>query len=175
MDREEKDFLLEKVMIEYGDELVRLAFSYVKDSETAKDLVQNTFIKCYKNLDSFRFDAHIKTWLYRITINECKDYLKSWNYKMVKVKSFIHETAKSKWPSAEKTIIDKFHAEELKDTVFTLPKMYREVVYLYYYESLSTEDIASVLDIPVNTVKTRLRRAKQRLESVMREAELSGR
>ncbi|MBS4207222.1 sigma-70 family RNA polymerase sigma factor [Bacillus sp. FJAT-50079] len=175
MDKEEKDFLLEKVMIEYGNELVRLAFSYVKDTETAKDMVQNTFIKCYKNLDSFRFDAQIKTWLYRITINECKDYLKSWNYKMVQVKSFINETAKSILPSTERTVIDKYNNEEIKDTIFSLPKMYREVVYLYYYESLMTEEIANVLDIPVNTVKTRLRRAKQRLEPMIREAELNER
>ena len=77
MDREEKAYVLEKIMIEYGNELVRLAFSYVKDAEIAKDIVQNTFVKCYKNLDSFRFDAQIKTWLYRITIKEYKDYLKS--------------------------------------------------------------------------------------------------
>ena len=175
MDREEKDFLLEKIMIEYGNELVRLAFSYVKDVETAKDLVQNTFIKCYKNIDSFRFDAQIKTWLYRITINECKDYLKSWNYKMVQVKSFINETAKSILPSTEKKVIDKYNNDEIKDTIYSLPKVYREVVYLYYYDSLSTEEIANVLDISVNTVKTRLRRAKQRLESMLKEAELHGR
>ena len=175
MDKEEKDFILEKVMIEYGNELVRLAFSYVKDTEIAKDMVQNTFIKCYKNLDSFRFDAQIKTWLYRITINECKDYLKSWNYKMVQVKSFINETAKSILPSTEKTVIDKYNNEEIKDTIFSLPKVYREVVYLYYYDSLKTEEIAKVLDIPVNTVKTRLRRAKQRLEPMIKEAELNGR
>lgn len=175
VEKDEKDFLLEKVMIEYGNELVRLAFSYVKDSETAKDLVQNTFIKCYKNLDSFRFDSQIKTWLYRITINECKDYLKSWHYKMVQVKSFIQETAKSIYPSTEKTVIDKYHNEEIKDTIFSLPKVYREVVYLYYYESLKTEEIADILDIPVNTVKTRLRRAKQRLETMIKEAELNGR
>ncbi|MFJ5625300.1 sigma-70 family RNA polymerase sigma factor [Peribacillus loiseleuriae] len=175
MDKEEKDFLLEKVMIEYGNELVRLAFSYVKDTESAKDMVQNTFIKCYKNLDSFRFDAQIKTWLYRITINECKDYLKSWNYKMVQVKSFINETAKSILPSTERTVIDKYNNEEIKDTIFSLPKVYREVVYLYYYESLKTEEIAKVLDIPVNTVKTRLRRAKQRLEPMIKEAKLNER
>ena len=175
MDKEEKDFILEKVMIEYGNELVRLAFSYVKDTESAKDMVQNTFIKCYKNLDSFRFDAQIKTWLYRITINECKDYLKSWNYKMVQVKSFINETAKSILPSTEKTVIDKYNNEEIKDTIFSLPKVYREVIYLYYYDSLKTEEIAKVLDIPVNTVKTRLRRAKQRLEPMIREAELNER
>lgn len=175
MDREEKEFILEKMMIEYGNELVRLAFSYVKDAEIAKDMVQNTFIKCYKNLDSFRFDAQLKTWLYRITINECKDYLKSWNYRMVQVKSFINETAKSILPSTEKTVIDKYNNEAIKDTIFALPKAYREVVYLYYYESLKTEEIAEVLDIPVNTVKSRLRRAKQRLESMIKEAELNGR
>ena len=175
MEREEKDYILEKTMIEYGDELVRLAFSYVKDTEIAKDMVQNTFIKCYKSLDSFRFDAQIKTWLYRITINECKDYLKGWNYKMVQVKSFIHETAKSILPSTEKTVIDKYYKEEIKDTIFSLPKVYREVVYLYYYDSLTIEEMAKVLDIPVNTVKTRLRRAKQRLESMIKGAELNGR
>jgi RNA polymerase sigma factor (sigma-70 family) len=174
MDREEKDFILEKMMIDYGNELVRLAFSYVKDTEIAKDMVQNTFIKCYKNLESFRFDAQIKTWLYRITINECKDYLKSWNYKMVQVKSFINETTKSILPSTEKTVIDKYNHEEIKDTILSLPKVYREVVYLYYYDSLTTEEIANVLDVSVNTVKTRLRRAKQRLESMIKEAELNG-
>jgi len=175
MDREEKDYVLDKIMIEYGNELVRLAFSYVKDAEIAKDIVQNTFVKCYKNLDSFRFDAQIKTWLYRITINECKDYLKSWNYKMVQVKSFIHETTKSILPSTEKTVIDKFNKEDIKSTISSLPKVYREVVYLYYYNSLSTEEIAKVLGIPSNTVKTRLRRAKQRLHTVIKEAELNGR
>ena len=173
MDREENDFILEKLMIDYGNELVRLAFSYVKDAEIAKDMVQNTFIKCYKSLDSFRFDAQIKTWLYRITINECKDYLKSWNYKMVHVKSFINETAKSILPSTEKTVLDKYNNEEIKDTIFSLPKVYREVVYLYYYDSLTTEEIANVLDVSVNTVKTRLRRAKQRLESMIKEAEVN--
>ena len=172
MDKEEKDFLLEKIMIDYGNELVRLAFTYVKDTGIAKDMVQNTFIKCYKNLGSFRFDAQIKTWLYRITINECKDYLKSWNYKKVQVRSFINETARSVLPSTEKTVIDKYNNEEIKENIFLLPKMYREVIYLYYYESLKTEEIAKVLDISVNTVKTRLRRAKQRLELKIKEAQV---
>ncbi|MCM3711126.1 sigma-70 family RNA polymerase sigma factor [Sporosarcina luteola] len=175
MDKAEIDYLLEKVMIEYGNELVRLAFSYVKETEIAKDLVQNAFIKCYKNLDSFRNDAHIKTWLYRITINECKDYLKSWNYKMVQVKSFINETARSISPSVEKTVLDKHKSEEMRQTIFAIPIVYREVVYLYYYESLKIEEIGKVLDIPVNTVKTRLRRAKKRLQPMIKEAELNER
>lgn len=175
MNREEKDFLLEKVMIEHGDELVRLAFSYVKDAELAKDMVQNTFIKCYSHLDTFRFDAHIKTWLYRMTINECKDYLKSWNYRMIQVGSFISETTKSILPSTEKTVMDKYRNAELKETIFALPKVYQEVVYLYYYNSLKPGEIAEVLEIPVNTVKTRLKRAKERLKTTLKEAEADGR
>ncbi len=174
MERKEKDYILEKMMIEYGNELVRLAFSYVKDTEIAKDMVQNTFIKCYKNLGSFRYEAQIKTWLYRITINECKDYLKSWNYKMVQVRSFINETTRSMLPSTERTVIDKYNNQEMKESIFSLPKVYREVIYLFYYDSLTTDEIANVLDIPVNTVKTRLRRAKQRLESLIKEAEFYG-
>ncbi len=161
-------------MIEYGNELVRLAFSYVKDTEIAKDMVQNTFIKCYKNLETFRFDSQVKTWLYRITINECKDYLKSWNYKMVQVRSFINETTRSILPSTERTVMDKYNTQEMKESIFSLPKVYREVIYLYYYDSLTTDEIANVLDIPVNTVKTRLRRAKQRLELLIKEAEFYG-
>ena len=175
MGKTEKDSILENLMIEHGNELTRLAYSYVKDTEIAKDVVQNTFIKCYKNLDSFRNDAHIKTWLYRIAINECKDYLKSWHYKMVQVKSFMNETARSISPSVEKTVMDKYNSEEMKDTIFSIPKVYREVVFLYYYDSLNSEEIATVLDIPVNTVKTRLRRAKQRLQSIIKEEEFIGR
>ncbi|GGA60290.1 sigma-70 family RNA polymerase sigma factor [Ornithinibacillus halotolerans] len=170
MDKAEKDYILEDIMKEYGNELVRLAFSYVKDVEIAKDLVQNSFIKCYNHLESFRHDAQMKTWLYRITINECKDYLKSWNYKKVLVKDFINETTKSIFPSTEKVVMENMKNELIKDTIFSLPKIYREVVYLYYYESLKVEEIASVLDISINTVKTRLRRAKQRLEPMLKEA-----
>ena len=94
---------------------------------------------------------------------------------MVQVKSFVNETAKSILPSTEKTVIDKYKNDEIKDTIFSLPKVYREVVYLYYYDSLKTEEISEVLDIPVNTVKTRLRRAKHRLESMIKEAEFNGR
>ncbi len=174
LDREEKDYILENLMIEYGNELVRLAYSYVNDTEVAKDMVQNTFIKCYKNLDTFRHESKIKTWLYRITINECKDYLRSWNFRMVQVKSFINETTRSILPSTEKSVVDKYNSEEIKENIFSLPKMYREVIYLYYYESLKTEEIASVLDISVNTVKTRLSRARQKLKSIIKEAEFYG-
>jgi RNA polymerase sigma factor (sigma-70 family) len=172
MEKNKRNLLLEEIMTEYGDELVRLAYSYVKDVEIAKDITQNSFVKCYKKLDSFRGDSKIKTWLYRITINECKDYLKSWNHKKVQVVDYIQENTKSLLPSTETTVLKEAKNQEIKDIVLSLPKKYREVIYLYYFDSLNIEEVAEVTELGVNTVKTRLRRAKQRLKTILEEAEV---
>ena len=174
MDTYEKNRVLEKIMIDHGDELVRLAFHYVKDKETAKDMVQNTFIKCYENLDHFRYEAKLKTWLYRITINQCKDHLKSWHYKKVQTINFLQETTRSLLPSAENTVVAKLHNQDIKEMILTLPEKYREVIFLYYYHSLKIEEITVVTELQENTVKTRLRRAKQKLKIIMEEAEVYG-
>ena len=136
MEQDRKNDLLEEIMIEHGTDLVQLAFSYVKDKETAKDMVQNTFIKCYENLDYFRYDSSIKTWLYRITINQCKDHLRSWHYRKVQTKEAFESALKSLFPLTEDSVIQAAESEEMKDLIFSLPKNYREVIYLYYYKSL---------------------------------------
>ncbi|SET71772.1 RNA polymerase sigma-70 factor, ECF subfamily [Oceanobacillus limi] len=169
-----KENVLENLMIEHGSDLVRLAFHYVKDKETAKDMVQNTFIKCYENLDNFRYDASLKTWLYRITINECKDYLRSWHYRKVQVKEVFDSAMASVLPSTEDKVIKNSENKEVKEFIFSLPNHYREVIYLYYYKSLSITEIAEVTELKVNTVKTRLRRAKQKLKIIMEEANVYG-
>jgi RNA polymerase sigma factor (sigma-70 family) len=172
MEKRKRDLLLDEIMTEYGDELVRLAYSYVKDPDIARDITQNAFVKCYKKLDSFRGDAKMKTWLYRITINESKDYLKSWHHKKVQVFDYIQEGTQSLLPSVETTVVKEEKSKEIKDIIFSLPKKYREVIYLYYYDSLNIEEVAEVTQLQVNTVKTRLRRAKQRLKIKLEEAEV---
>ncbi|WP_112181140.1 sigma-70 family RNA polymerase sigma factor [Paraliobacillus zengyii] len=174
MGENEKEYLLEEIMLEHGSELVRLAFNYVKDKETAKDMVQNTFIKCYENLDDFHFDSSIKTWLYRITINQCKDYLRSWHYRKVHAKSLFGSSITGLLPTTEDKVIRDSEHEEMKGFIFSLPKNYREVIFLYYYKSLSIGEIAEVTDLNINTVKTRLSRAKQRLKTLIEEANIYG-
>lgn len=174
MEEEQKEKIIEELMIEYGGDLVRLAFSYVKDKETAKDIVQNTFIKAYENLDSFRHEASLKTWLYRITINLCKDYLRSWHYRMVQTKSILENTMKTVLPVTEEIVIQKSESEVIRGFLFTLPQKYREVIYLYYYKSLSLAEIAEVTGLNLNTVKTRLRRGKEKLKTLIEEAGIYG-
>lgn len=170
----EKDAMLEEIMIDYGDELVRLAYTYVKDTYTSKDLVQNVFIKCYEKIHTFREDAALRTWLYRITINECKDYVKSWGYRKLQVSNFIQETANGFEASVENKVIQQSTNEEIKEIVLSLPIKYKEVIFLYFYHSLKIEEIAEITSITPNTVKTRLRRGKQKLRLMIEEAEMYG-
>ncbi|UOQ84482.1 sigma-70 family RNA polymerase sigma factor [Gracilibacillus salinarum] len=169
MERIEKEELLEEVMIEHGDDLVRLAFHYVKDQETAKDMVQNSFIKCYEKIELFRFDSSLKTWLYRITINQCKDHLKSWHVRKVSVKNILEHAVASILPSTEDKVIQDVSNQEMKSFVQTLSTNYQEVIYLYYYKSFTIAEIAEVTGLNNNTVKTRLSRAKQKLRNLMKE------
>ncbi|MEA3319525.1 sigma-70 family RNA polymerase sigma factor [Sutcliffiella horikoshii] len=166
MSENEKDLLLEKVMLEYGDQLARLAYSYVKEQEIAKDLVQNTFEKCYTKLENFRHESTIKTWLYRITINECKDYLKSWSYKKSRMME-LYSANKNISLSSEEEAMEKWEKGRVKSTIFTLPPKYREMIFLYYYEELTMEEIAELLGLSISTVKTRISRGRERLKLEM--------
>ncbi|MCA0988518.1 sigma-70 family RNA polymerase sigma factor [Guptibacillus algicola] len=174
MEDSQKDLMLENAMVQYGEELTRLAYTYVKDTYTAKDIVQNSFIKYYEKIHTFREEATLKTWLYRITINECKDYLKSWSHRKLQVFSFIQETARGTETSVENSVIQQSTNEEIKEIVLNLPTKYKEVIFLYFYHSLKIEEIAEVTSLTSNTVKTRLRRGKQKLKTLMEEAEMYG-
>ncbi|QFT91058.1 ECF RNA polymerase sigma factor SigW [Bacillus sp. THAF10] len=172
MKEKERDFLLEKAMVEYGDQLTRLAYSYVKDADMAKDLVQNTFIKCYTTIETFRHESTLKTWLYRITINECKDYLKSWSYKKFLLLELYNSNNNSSL-SPEEVAIKNWEKGRVKSTIFSLPPKYREIIFLYYYEELTMEEISTLLGLPISTVKTRIRRGKDRLKQTIERKEIN--
>jgi RNA polymerase sigma factor (sigma-70 family) len=78
-----KEEIIERLMNEYGKSVVRLAFTFVKKEQLAEDIAQEVFIKCYQNLDAFRNESSYKTWVYRITVNLCKDRLRSWSFRNI--------------------------------------------------------------------------------------------
>ncbi|KPB06204.1 RNA polymerase factor sigma C [Bacillus sp. CHD6a] len=158
-------------MLEYGDQLARLAYAYVKEEEIAKDLVQNTFIKCYTKISDFRHESTIKTWLYRITINECKDYLKSWAYKKSRMIEIYYGNERSAM-STEEEALKKWEMGRVKSSIFTLPTKYREIIFLYYYEELKMEEIAELLGLPISTVKSRITRGRDRLKQEVERREI---
>lgn len=154
-------------MDEYGELLIRLAYTYVKDIHVAEDIIQEVFLKVYEKEDQFRFESSYKTYLYRITINRCKDYLKSWSFRSL----FFTDKRLSSEPetneSAENMMIRFQEDYELGEKVLSLPIKYREVLILHYYQDYSVSEIGSILSISQNTVNTRLRRAKERIKYTM--------
>lgn len=158
LNREEK---LKWLMRTYGNDEIRIAYSYLKQKQLAEDVAQDVFIKCYEKMDSFRNESSYKTWLIRITVNRCKDVLKSWSYKNLYITDFF----KSKQTKAnlDHTYVVSEDKEDISKKVMELPVKQREVIILFYYEEFSVEEIANLLKTNSSTVKTRLHRGRLKL------------
>ncbi|HEF1906246.1 TPA: sigma-70 family RNA polymerase sigma factor [Bacillus cereus] len=166
---EDKEDLIDEIMNKYGQEVLQLVYSYVNNKEIAEDLTQDIFVKCYKSLHTYKGNSNLKTWLWRIAINHCKDYLKSWYNKKVIVTEDDFTYMEIQKESVEQTVIQNAEDRELASAVMSLPIKYREVIYLFYYEELSIKEIATVIDVKENTIKTRLKKAKELLKEGLEE------
>ncbi|WLD91744.1 sigma-70 family RNA polymerase sigma factor [Alkalihalobacillus sp. AL-G] len=158
-----KEDVLREVMTDYGADLTRLAYSYVKDITTAEDITQEVFLKCYTKLDSFKGNSSLKTWLNRITVNKCKDYLKSGWKKYIQFDLPLFKDPKT-YETPESQVTKQVEHDTLTQFVLKLPVKYREVIILYYFHDQSTKEISESLNLKDTSVRTRLRRARQILE-----------
>lgn len=166
---EDKEAVLNDLMNTYGQDILRLVYSYVNDKAMAEDLTQEIFVKCYKSLHIYKGNANIKTWLWRIAINHCKDYLKSWHNKYVIVSENESTNTNTNKEMIEQLVIQKEDDHQLVIAIMNLPIKYREVLYLFYYENLSLKELSVLIVKNENTVKTRLRRAKELLKERLEE------
>ncbi|TGB01904.1 sigma-70 family RNA polymerase sigma factor [Halobacillus salinus] len=152
----------------YGHDLKWLAYSYVKDHSLAEDITQEAFIKAYQKFSTFKEQSSEKTWLYKITINLCKDYLKSsYMKRVVKKGAEMFRSLPSDQSTPEEYVVNLSEDEELLQHVLRLESKYREIIILYYFEEFDTKELAEVIQASPNTVKTRLRRARQLLQKQM--------
>lgn len=165
---ENTEQIIGQLMDNYSNDVLHLVFSYVKNRTTAEDLTQEIFIKCYEKLDQFNNKSSIKTWLYRIAINHCKDYLGSWHYRKLNFNDKFLDYLPSKSKHVEEEIISKDVANSLMSAVMDLPVKYREVVFLHYYEELSLANISKITGVNSNTLKTRLKQARELLKNKMK-------
>ena len=160
---DERDF--QQIMHEHTDYLLKLAYLYVKDWPTAEDIVQDVFITFYQKFEQFEERSSLKTYLSKITVNKCKDYLKSWRYRMHSLTNSFSTKSKNN----RNRLIEQDEKLELADAVLQLPLKYREVIIYYYFEELSVIEVAKQLDLSDNTVKTRLRKARILLKDELKE------
>lgn len=141
----------------YKDTVFRISLGYLGNTYDADDVVQEVFMKLYITNKYFATDDHVRYWLIRVTINTCKNMLRSsWKTKNVALDQV----------TAPEAVFEHSEQGDLYQAVMELPEKYRTVLYLYYYEELSTKEIARLLKITVTSVTTRLSRARDQLKEV---------
>lgn len=144
----------------YMDTIFRVAFSWLKSRADADDVTQNVLLKLYRTDGTFENESHIKHWLIRVTINECKSAVRSLWRQTESLEDYVNSLA---MPTQDHS--------DLLEAVLALPKKYRVAIYLYYYEGYSTAEMAELLSLPEATVRTHLARARAKLRTILTEAE----
>ena len=137
----------------YEKDLLHLCCMYLKDVTLAEDAVQETFLKAYSHLPSFRGNSSPKTWLVRIAINVCKDMSRTAWFRMFR-NTVALDTLQIAAPEGNHAIRSALVAE-----IMNLPRVCREVILLYYYEGFSQTEIAEALHVSNATVHRRLEKA----------------
>ncbi len=137
----------------YADTVKRLCMVHLKNTADTEDIFQTVFLKYALSSAEFESREHEKAWFIRVTINACKDLLKS----------FFRSRTVSLGVLAELPAEMSDNNRYVLEAVLSLPDKYREVVYLHYYEDYSAPEIGKILGKNVNTVYTLLNRARQML------------
>lgn len=142
----------------YYEDIKKVSFALCKDLYDAEDVTQTTFIKLLNQKEEFDDDYHIKRWLIKVAINECRMLWKSpWK---TKVDYYVPEKAVNHRGMDDEELL-------VLDAVMKLKKKYREIVHLFYYEEYSAKEIAEILDINEGTVFKRLQRAREQIKAYM--------
>ena len=150
--------LAERLLSDHGDAILRTAYSYLHNMSDSEDILQDTLIRVMRTNPTFENAAHEKAWLLKVAANLCKNRI---NYNK------LREADELK---------DELVAEKREDLSFvweavrSLPEKYREVIHLFYQEGYSTADIAGIIGRNESTVRSDLKRGRDRLKTVLKEA-----
>ncbi len=146
----------------YGQQIYNIALFTVQDEMAAEDITQEVFVKIYLKFDQFRGDAKMSTWIYRITKNTCYNYLK--RDKKYRNMDEIPMTL-SDYSTPESDFLRSDTHVRVRNAVGSLPKDQRLAISLFYFHDQSYAEIAEIMDIPQNTLKSHIHRAKQTLKT----------
>ncbi|MBQ4552110.1 MAG: sigma-70 family RNA polymerase sigma factor [Clostridia bacterium] len=157
---DKKEEIIERMITQYQLPLLRMCILYLHDEHLAKDAVQETFIKAYRNLDHFHSEASEKTWLTRIAINTCKDMYRSSWFKHIDRSVTMDHLMQQPAPQIQSDI-------DLTAEIMRLPLKMREVALLCWLQGITQEEAADMLGITRQAVGNRLNRARQKLRFAM--------
>ena len=150
---------VQELFEKYQNNLYIIAFQICKNTEDAKDVVQDTFLQYYSLKKEFDNEQHIRAWLIRVAINKAKNInCAFWRRNKMSIEDYI-----------ETLVFETPESEELFETVMNLPEKYRIVIHLFYYEDYTIHEIAEILKLSESNVKVRLSRGRSLLKEKLQE------
>ena len=152
----------EEIVTRYSDMIYGVAMRYVGNHADAEDVYSETFYRYFRSARVFRDEEHRKAWLLRVTINCAKDLLSKRSYEQEYNDEIYDMSAVEGSPAAQ---VEDVIA--VRDALSKLGEEYREVLTLYYFNDMTVSQIAEILDQSVNTVKSRLRRGRDKLKELL--------
>ena len=162
-----REAVFEQLVAQYQTALKRMCCLYLRDQTLAEDAVQETYLKAYKALKTFRGESSEKTWLFRIGVNVCRDMRRSRWFRYMD-RRITPDTLPI--PAKE---TDEDHAA-LAQTIDLLPEKYKEVILLHYYQNMNVAETAQALGIAPSSVSNRLNKARARLKTLLEGGEAHG-
>lgn len=166
----------ELLVSKYQRKLARLLSRLIRDATEVEDVTQEAFIKAYRALPTFRGDSAFYTWLYRIGINTAKNYLVAMGRRAPTTTDFDSDEAENfedgdqlrDLNTPENEMMSRQVAETVNQTLEELPEELRTAITLREIEGLSYEDIASIMNCPIGTVRSRIFRAREAIAEKLR-------
>ncbi len=169
LNQKTKQQQFEECIEEHGNALFHYIYSLVKHKQLAEDLYQDVLMAAFIALPSFQEQTKMKNWLFKISINKCRDYWRKqkaqqryWDEKV-----FLLEDSFLDHLVIEDEIIQRDTSKEVKETLEDLPDIYKEPLLLFYYHHQTLVEISTESNVPLSTVKTRIRRGKERLRPLI--------
>ncbi len=153
------------IFFRYQTKIFSFLCGLVQNRHTAEDLAQNAFLNCYKSIAKWQATGSFKNWLYKIAYREALGYFKKQkhNLEVFTDEGEVPEVIDDR----DDILVELTNKETVEKALSGMPKMYRTVLLLRYYNELSYEEIAEATELPINTVRTHLRRAKQALQKFL--------
>ncbi|MCH2196665.1 sigma-70 family RNA polymerase sigma factor [Kordia sp.] len=157
------------LVAKYKNMVFTLALRIVENREDAEEVSQDTFIKAYRKLDSFKGTSKFSTWLYRIVYNTSLDYVKK--NKRVVLSEHIDEINESDIGSMQNALTyieDKERKETIEKALLKLPEEERILLTLFYFEELPLKEISEIVKISYDNVKIKLHRSRKKLFHILK-------
>lgn len=167
----DREHAIEVIMNLYGNEIKRYVFTFMKNHADTDDVTQEVFVTVYQKLHTFQGRSSLKSWIYSIATNKCKDHLRSWQVRNRNLKEKLKRNLSKNQEnilSLEDKVVKNSESKELLQQILQLPIKYREVIILYYFYDFSTVEMSKILQTKDATIRTRLRRGRDQLRSMLR-------